>query len=129
MSTRILHRVTPDIALQFKVPSKHSRSFHASNHNRNAPTDEHTGVVRSDGSAIVHSEGGDMHGHSFLPPNSVMIPTALMKRRLKDSDRLGVPTGTAISARAVFNLLFQQRMGRDTESIEEDFPVYKTMAN
>ncbi|PXF47103.1 hypothetical protein BWQ96_03045 [Gracilariopsis chorda] len=123
MSTRTLQRVTADSAMHTVPSAALSLSSSASNQ----PPTSGEGVVRSNGD-IVHSDI-DAIGERQLPPNSVMIPTASMKRRLKASDRPGVPTGTTVSARALLNRLYQERMRRDSNAMRDDFPIYTAMAN
>ncbi|PXF40424.1 hypothetical protein BWQ96_09864 [Gracilariopsis chorda] len=123
MSTRTLQRVTADSAMH-TVPSA---ALALSSHAPNQPLTAGEGVVRSKGD-IVHSDI-DALGERELPPNSVMIPTASMKRRIKASARPGVPTGTTVSARALFNRLYRERMRRDSNAMQDDFPIYTAMAN
>ncbi|PXF49459.1 hypothetical protein BWQ96_00775 [Gracilariopsis chorda] len=122
MSTRTLQRVAADSAMHTVPSAVLALSSHASNQ----PPTAGEGVVRSNGD-IVHSDI-DAIGERQLPPNSVMIPTESMTRLLKASDRPGVPTGTTVSARALFNRLYQERMRHDSNEMRDDFPIYTAMA-
>ncbi|KAI0565576.1 hypothetical protein FGB62_17g06 [Gracilaria domingensis] len=123
MSTRTLHRVTADRAMHVVSSTAQESSSQASHQPRN-PT---AGDLGSN--VAVVPTNLCFGTEPLLPANSVMILTASMKRRMTQADRPGVLTGTTLSARALFNRLYQEKMGCSASEIQVDFPIYPAMAN
>ncbi|PXF41469.1 hypothetical protein BWQ96_08804 [Gracilariopsis chorda] len=64
-----------------------------------------------------------------LPPSSVMIPAVAFKKEIKAFVSAGDAIGAAVTARTLFNCMYQKLMGRTFETMEADFPLYTEMAN